>query len=360
MPIFHSLPLRRETENRLLATYRKGLSSHWGAATRSLAHLLGILGLGTGWSASERRFLSSSVRSTGLSMAERRGVHRLLNPAAFPLSHNILKNKALFARHVAATGLPAPETFDPQSEELEAWLAERSAILAKPGYSSKGKGIAAYTREREHWSGSQGRLSPAELTTRLETVLARHGVVQELVPAHPKLADLSPGALPTLRIVTCLDEQGEPEACAKVLRLGSGGERPVDNFNAGGLAVRLDEEGRCVAAFRASGASTESIAVHPATGARIVGREIEGVDEAVALALRAHATLPAGFTVVGWDIGLSDRGPVLIEGNWNPGTDIVQLVDGVGLDRTRLGELYRFHLAQLPDASWQQSRPIEW
>jgi hypothetical protein len=51
---------------------------------------------------------------------------------------------------------------------------------------------------------------------------------------------------------------------------------------------------------------------------------------------------------------------VLIEGNWNHGTDIVQLVSGKGLDRTRLGELYRFHLRRLPDDAWRSARPVEW
>ena len=133
----------------------------------------------------------------------------------------------------------------------------------------------------------------------------------------------------------------------------------MDNFNAGGLAVRVNE-GMCEIAFRASGNSTEELTSHPANGAMIAGRQVPDFAEAIDLARRSHATLPAGYVVVGWDVGLSDRGPLLIEGNWNHGTDIVQLVSGKGLDRTRLGELYRFHLRRLPDDAWRSARPVEW
>ena len=36
--------------------------------------------------------------------------------------------------------------------------------------------------------------------------------------------------------------------------------------------------------------------------------------------------------VVGWDVAISDQGPVIIEGNRRPGFDIVQVLD----DRGRL------------------------
>lgn len=347
MPIFRALPPVEAADNRLLTLYRTGLESHWSLGDRLLSRAFAIVGLGTGWSRLERKLLSLEIRASGLSMAERRGVHRLLNPAGYPLVANMLRNKALFARHVAGHGLAAPATYD-GSGDLEAWLAGQGPIIAKPGYSSKGKDIRAFTRTGAGWS--------RQVLEQLRRVLARHGVVQERLTAHRDLADLSPGVLPTLRVVTCRDEQGEPEACSIVLRLGSGSGRPVDNFNAGGLAVRLGGDGRCEAAFTAAG----TLERHPATGAAIAGRVVPDLAEALALARRAHATLDTGFIVVGWDIGLSDRGAILIEGNWNPGTDIIQLADGVGLDRTRLGELYCFHLGRVPAEQWRRAKAVEW
>lgn len=360
MPILHGLPLAIGRENRLLGIYHRGLREHWGWADRRIGNCLALTGLGSRWSPTEQRLLSPEIRANGLSMANRRGVHRLLNPPGYPLSGNLLRNKALFARHAAEHRLPVPATFEPDAADLDGWLEGMAAIIAKPGYSSKGRGVEAFRRDGERWQGEGRLFAPIELAQHLQACLARHGVVQELLSAHERLKHLSPGALPTLRVVTCRNETGVPERCAIVLRLGSGGRRPVDNFNAGGIAVRLDPSGRCTAAFRASGKAAEKVAVHPVSGAAIVGSAIPDLEAAIAVGERAHRTLPSGYTVVGWDIGLSDRGPILIEGNWNPGTDIIQLVDGVGLDQTRLGELYRHHLARVPEELWRASRPIEW
>lgn len=360
MPVFRALPPGAAGNNRLLAFYRDGLRRHWRWPDRLLGAGLALVRLGTGWSSVERRLLPAAVRSAGLSMAERRGVHRLLNPAGSPMSANMLRNKALFAAHVAAHRLAAPATFDPAMDDLETWLEARAGVIVKPGYSSKGRGVLAFVREGDRWRGEAGELSRDELVEQVRAMLDRHGVVQERLRAHAGLADLSPDVLPTLRIVTCRDEQGAPEACATVLRLGAGDGSPVDNFNAGGLAVRLDRDGRCSAAFRAKGGAAETSERHPATGHRIAGRPVPDLAPAVALAIAAHRTLADGFTSVGWDIGLSDRGPMLIEGNWNPGTDIIQLVEGAGIDDTRLGELYRFHLGRIPGERWRSARALEW
>lgn len=360
MPILHSLPPVEDRSNRLLAGYHDGLRGHLRASDRALARGLGLLGLGGGWSPAERRLLARDVRAAGVSMAKRRGIHRLLNPAGYPLEHNLLRDKARFARHVADHLLPAPASFDPDRGPLEAWLDGLGAVIAKPGFSSKGQGIEAFHRKGARWSGPAGERSTAELARHLGGVLQRHGVVQQWLAPDPDLADLSPGALPTLRVVTGRNADGAPECGAVVLRLGLGNEQPVDNFNAGGIAVRVGPDGLCSTAFRSAGSGANGISEHPRTGAAIAGRPVPMLKAAIALGERAHATLPEGYAMVGWDIGLSACGAVLIEGNWNPGTDIVQLVEGQGLDRIPLGALYRLNLERVPVELWRQVRPVEW
>ena len=53
---------------------------------------------------------------------------------------------------------------------------------------------------------------------------------------------------------------------------------------------------------------------HPITNAPIAGERLEGWEEMLAICTQAHAALglPA---FVGWDVTMSDQGPVLIEGN---------------------------------------------
>jgi hypothetical protein len=360
MPIARALPPVAVGGNELLTAYHEALRRHWSLPKRAIGAWLARAGIGTGWSEAELGLLSEADRAAGLSSAARAGIQRLLNPAGYPLSSNMLRNKALFARHAAQHGLPVPATYDPASQGIEGWLEDMDAIIAKASYSSKGRGIQAFTRNGSGWHGPEGPVPLSRLRPRLEKLVASHGVVQELLVTHQAIADLSPGALPTLRIITCRNETGSPEACVSVLRLSAGGDHPVDNFSAGGLAVRIDRLGHCGTAFRASSDAIGEVTGHPATGARIEGREVPGFAEAIELALKAHHTLPQGFGLVGWDIGVSARGPVLIEGNWNPGTLTIQLAVGTGLDRTRLGELYRFHLRRVPEQQWRRARVLEW
>ena len=358
MPIVHSLPRQDERGNQLLAIYHGRLRRHWGPVDQGLARCLDALGLGTGWSAQELALLSPEVRCRGISLAKRKSLHRLLNPSGYPMSRNLLRDKAAFARHAAAHDLPLPLSYDPLAGGLEEWLAARNSIIAKPGFSSKGRGIEAFKRQGSQWQSADGPIQWRQLLAHLRRILGRHGVIQELLSPHQELGDISPGGLPTMRIVTCRNESGALEACVAILKLAGGGT-PVDNFNAGGIAVRLDADGSCTAAFRAR-ADPAGIAHHPATGAAILGRQVPDFNEAMALALRAHSTIPDGFTLVGWDIGMTNRGPLIVEGNWNPGTQLIQVAEGKGIDDLRLGELYRYHLERIPDDQWRAAKVIEW
>lgn len=344
-------------DNALLADYHDGLRRHWSATRRASAALLAAAGRG-GWSPAERRWLDAAVRRDGLSMRDRKGLHRLLNPAAFPFTTNPLKNKQLFARVAARHGLPVADAFDPATMLLPHWLAGQHDIIAKPSFRSKGQGVERFHRPDARWSGIAGPIGDAQLNDRLSALIAAGGVVQHCLPTHPALVALSPGALPTLRVVTCRDEAGAPESCALALRLSAGGPRPVDNFNAGNLVAGIDTAGCCGPARRAGPARVTAHGHHPVTRATIAGTPVPDLAAAIALARLAHAAFP-DFTVIGWDVGLTPHGPVLVEGNWNPGTDILQLVAGQGVAATRLGALYRHHLARLPAERWRAARPIE-
>lgn len=100
---------------------------------------------------------------------------------------------------------------------------------------------------------------------------------------------------------------------------------------------------------------------HPQTGARLDGGltpDLLAQCEAVAVA--GHQALGAGYATIGWDVGLSDAGPVLIEGNWNPGTDIMQLLSGEPLSSGRTGALYGLALATVPPEAWAAAKPVQW
>ncbi len=137
---------------------------------------------------------------------------------------------------------------------------------------------------------------------------------QEALDQHPEMDRLHPGCLNTLRVVTGMTTDGAFPVLGAVLRVGQG-ESPVDNAHAGGLFVGVDREtgqlrSRAHSYFAFGGATYTR---HPGTGVVFEGFEVPHFAEAVELARRAHERLPLLY--VGWDIGITPNGPVLVEGN---------------------------------------------
>ena len=63
---------------------------------------------------------------------------------------------------------------------------------------------------------------------------------------------------------------------------------------------------------------------HPDTGITFIGYQIPMLPEAIALAKKAAMVIPQ-MRHVGWDIAITPDGPVIVEGNEHPGTDLCQL-----------------------------------
>lgn len=366
---------RERAPHDLAGFYFDQLRRHWGPLDRlgafalagagAIANLGALRGCGPawrhGWDLREQALLIEGVDPRAhLSMAARKGVHRLINPGAFPLRANPLKNKRLFAERCRVEGLPTPAAFEGAPDAIGRWLAQESAIVAKPSFSSKGDGVVGYRRSGEDWTFAGGQVSEGGLIDQLREVMKRGGVVQRACETHPDLVAVSPGALPTLRIMTAVDEAGEIVALDRTIRLSAGGPRAVDNFNAGNIVAGVEEAGRIVPGHRRLDGGIVAVERHPTTGVALAGWPVPDIEAALSLARRAHEAFRRGFAVIGWDVGLTASGPCLIEGNWSPGTDILALVSGRGLGETRLGVLYRHHLAQLSRAEWRAARPIQW
>ena len=342
----------------LLRFYYERLLDEWSIAGRSFARALG-----PGIAPAERRLIRGRVPVQHyVSMRVRRGINRLLNPAAIPLKGSLLKDKARFARKVADAGLPAPITVaHGLTGAIDALICTSAAVVLKPSFSSKGEGVVRFERSGAGWRSGRGEtLSAKELAARIGQTVGRGGVAQEAVATHPALAGISPDALPTARVMTFRIGDAAPVAGLTVVRLGGGGA-PVDNFNHGGLIATPDEEERLDVAYTRSPRGTlQAVAEHPVTGEAIARRLPDGMLSAArAAAVEAHRRIGHGFSVIGWDIGLTSRGALLIEGNWNPGTILPQCAAGAGLSQTPAGALYLQALEAVPDYRWREAGPLQ-
>lgn len=342
----------------LLRFYYERLLDEWSLAGRSLARALG-----PGISRAERRLIHGRVPLEHyVSMRVRRGINRLVNPSAIPLKSSILKDKARFAIKLADARLAAPVTVaHGLTDQIEALIGGSNEVMLKPSFSSKGKGVVRVRRERTAWRSSDGEtLSDAELAGRIGQTVGRGGVAQERLTTHPGIAGISPDALPTVRIMTFAVGTAAPVAALEVVRLG-GGQAPVDNFNHGGLIAAPDTGGRLTVAYgKSRDGRLVAFNAHPHTGEAIARHVPDGLLPAArAVAEEAHRRIGHGFAVIGWDVGLSDRGPMLIEGNWNPGTILPQCAAGAGLSQTPAGALYVKALEAVLPYRWREAGPLQ-
>ena len=357
--------------NDVLRYYYRGLLQHWSAVDQAVGRILCLRETGFGGPI-ERRSLGIAQNEWSLAvgrvdpeqmltMRARKGLHRLVNPSAFPLSNSVLKNKHRFDARARQAGLRVPEGFDPGIEPLTAFLDRQQAIMVKPNFSSKGRGVRRLHRDNEgRWSERLLAGTAMCDIAAIEAQLTKGAVLQEVIDTHPAIAPISPNALSTMRVVTMRNENGDFEIVARILRVG-GGSHPVDNFNRGGRASMADESGGLSAFFRHDdGLPPLAVSVHPASDTPLPDSlPADLAADIDRLASRAHSLMVPDHTIVGWDIGLGETGAVLIEGNWNPGTNVTQLLGGESVCAGRSGELYLLALRQLPEAVWAGARPIQ-
>lgn len=240
-------------------------------------------------------------------------------------------NKALFRAHCQQAGLPIPATLDvflpPSEAEAEAhrrhWRALLDAnrgrdLFCKPVIGEGG--VGAYVARAQ---GADFEVDGVSLTADgLYRYLCDHCatggmIVQHREQAHPVLREVTgTDALQTARIVTFLDDGG---ACRLMLTHFKFivGANIVDNTHVGNLAAQVEPESgvvRAVFAVAPGVVGVQRVTEHPRTGARLVGMAIPGWQSICDTARLAAAAFPR-LRVVGWDIGITAAGPVLIEGN---------------------------------------------
>lgn len=139
---------------------------------------------------------------------------------------------------------------------------------------------------------------------------------QETVSQHPGLNKLNASSLNTIRIDTFIDKEGNIDVISAYLRM-SINNKHVDNISSGGCQVginlqtgKLKKEG--YSSF--SNVGVKVFTSHPVTGVVFEDFEIPFFTEVKEMVVKVAGYMP-GLRLVGWDVAISESGPVLIEGN---------------------------------------------
>ncbi len=286
---------------------------------------------------------------------------RLLTPRRL---HVLFDNKLVADHFFRSVGLPLPAIYgvlDPRVgftsdgrplrtvADLRAWMEsfEGEGFVFKPLEGAFGCNVTVLARRSPENGGvflshegqryDAERLVASTLDPETRDFLYRrdHAVnqdaylLQEHVRPHPAIAALTGG--PTLcgvRIQTYVDVHGTARLLAAAFKLQADATS-ADNLAQGAVACWVDLERGTLERGRLKMPLTDVVTV-PGTDRRFIGFQLPDWPEARRMALKAAAAFPWA-RCIGWDIALSDRGPMLLEGNdqWSPA--LLQLAAPGGL-----------------------------
>lgn len=256
---------------------------------------------------------NSAQRKAYVSTRTENKFYELVSPSAykkrFTIKQNFMREFRDYTRRDCV--VPGEDSF----ERVCAFLDENAQFMAKPYDGLGGQGVE--------------KVTSADITDRkayYDHCVEGRIFLEQLVRQHPDMNVLCPASVNTMRIMT-FNDHGKPEILWMGLRVGNG-VNAVDNFHAKGMGVAIDmKTGKLQG--NAIDKDCNVFQVHPTTGVAFDGFRIPDFQEAVELVLKG-ALESDKILVIGWDVALSENGPVVIEANRRPGFDLVQVLDQRG------------------------------
>ncbi len=181
-------------------------------------------------------------------------------------------------------------------EELYKFIQNKDKIIVKPVNGIGGEGIEI-------------------IDTKKNDIYEKYGtyLLEEVITQHPKLNELYPKSVNSLRIFTFFDGK-DSHLLQVILKIGN--KEVVDNFSSGGMYAFLDDNGTVMTP--AIDKDDNFYGVHPTSKKQILGFKVPMFNEAIELALNAAKEIEQ-IKYIGWDIAITSNGPCIIEGNSYPG-----------------------------------------
>ncbi len=208
-------------------------------------------------------------------------------------------------------------------DALFAFLKDTPDVIAKPLEGSSGVGIERY--QKNAWEGREDAFFS-------ELQKHRPLILEERVIQHPRMMELCPTSVNTIRIATLLGDKKQGIVYA-FLRIGNG--KVMDNVDCGGMAARVDLESGALLTVGAD-KQGNTFTHHPITGTPIVGFQVPFFAEAKAMCMNAAMKVPQ-MRFIAWDVAITEKGPCFIEGNSFPSHAVPQFAahypDGIGIMR---------------------------
>lgn len=231
-------------------------------------------------------------------------VKKLNNPEYYHIFDNKNEFYTTFSEYIKRDWIDLSKAAE---NEFIAFMQGKDTVICKPNDACCGVGV-------EKLSVSDFA-SLADMYQYLQN--NNTALVEEVVIQHPDMARINDSSVNTIRVYTVLSE-GVSNVVYACIRMGNS-DRPVDNINAGGMYSPVDlQTGKISCA--ACDKNRVVYTTHPRSGCLLEGYQIPYWNKAMALCREAAYKVPQ-MGYVGWDVAITQQGPLFIEANNMPGHD---------------------------------------
>jgi hypothetical protein len=209
--------------------------------------------------------------------------------------------------------------------------AHPDGLFVKPRGGAHGEGAFPILPESGGWRFPGGVGTSRDVFDYCVSCAQRHTLLVQprLITTEALRCVMAPTGFGTIRAVTYMHDQ-VPALVAACLRIVVEGNA-ADNFThgtSGNLVASIDTVTGTLITARASRSRAwpdiVDLDTHPVTGVRLVGLQIPYWSELLKLVLRAQVAF-GGLCTVGWDVGITQDGPLLVEANALYDLDLLQV-----------------------------------
>lgn len=186
-------------------------------------------------------------------------------------------------------------------DDFKSFTSKHKEFIAKPIDGCGGKGIMKYEVDDN-----------VEELFKVINIL-NQTLIEEVIKQHDEISKIYDGSVNTLRLFTFYDGNNV-YVLNSVFKIGNGG--CTDNFSSGSMYTFVNDRGIVIAP--AIDQDDNIYEEHPITLKKIIGFKVPLYNEACQMVKEASKLVPT-IKYIGWDVAITNDGPVIIEGNSYPG-----------------------------------------
>ena len=237
-----------------------------------------------------------------------------VNPKYTPKIFYIIKNgQTIYSANNKENGISTKSAINK--------LTDGEYIL-KPSNGAKGEGIYFLKKETNKIEVTESNQNKLSLNSLIEKINNKRIIIQECVKQHPKINDFNETSLNTIRIIS-VRYKNKADVLAAMLRIGKKNMR-VDNAHKGGFCVGIDISNGQLNKY---GCGYNRLCTEK-NNIKFENFQIPFWEEAMNLVKELHNKVFFGASSLGFDVAITENGPVAIEVNTGWGCKGLQACNG--------------------------------